>query len=409
MYNENLKSVATRQYAYERWLNATQQTESVANRVSKLESAVSVSGDDNETKSMTASSVTAGSVTADSVTLTKQDGGEEIDVRAKFADIDEVLDGKSDDFTATAPLSLVMKENSDERVLSVVMDEKVTKDSSNLVTSGAIAEAIEESSGLGAGVKSVGNSLNVNADTGVLNVGSSVVTAVKVGSATLVPEGRPDGVAGGVVTIPVASTTGEGVVRLKEGGGLQALNGEVGVGSQVVTQLTLGDKVVSPTARSGGAAGGSVAVPYASDLVYGIVRVGSGLSVSEGTLSTDLTGIISGVRVGADSADVVSPDVNGRVTVPAATSASYGVVKVGSGLATASDGSLRVDGTCVVKDIKVYKGTATIEKTSDGVVELPAATSASYGVVKVGSGLTVTTDGVLSIDISTLKSLLGLS
>lgn len=97
----------------------------------------------------------------------------------------------------------------------------------------------------------------------------------------------------------------------------------------------------------------TLATTPATATTLGVVKVGSGLTVSpDGTLNA------------------VAPE-----SVPIATTETPGIVKPGSGLSITADGTITVN-----------------------PFTIPYASTEQAGVVKVGSGLSVTEDGVLSAD-----------
>lgn len=96
-------------------------------------------------------------------------------------------------------------------------------------------------------------------------------------------------------------------------------------------------------------------VPIASTATAGIVKVGSGLQITgDGTLSA-------------------TPN-----SVPIATTSTAGIVKVGSGLQITGDGTLSATPSSV-----------------------PVATANTAGIVKIGANINVTTDGTISVTFPT--------
>ena len=165
--------------------------------------------------------------------------------------------------------------------------------------------------------------------------------------------------------------------------------------------------------------------PYATTSQYGVVKVGSGITVSSGSISiTDsyiqslITGNVSyensytsGLTIGVLT--VQSADTS--VTVPYGSSSQYGVIKTGDGLST-TGGTISIDDSyiqAIVSETADYTGnytsgltvgTLTINGDSSSVI-IPYGTSTQYGVVKAGSGLT-STSGVLSVTDSYITGLI---
>ena len=109
---------------------------------------------------------------------------------------------------------------------------------------------------------------------------------------------------------------------------------------------------VDPYGKISGGGGGYV-LPTASDTTLGGIKVGNGLTMTDGVLSSD------------------NPT---PYSLPTASDATLGGIKVGSGL-TMTDGVLSSD--------------------NPTPYSLPTASDSALGGIKVGSGLTIT-DGVLS-------------
>ena len=124
----------------------------------------------------------------------------------------------------------------------------------------------------------------------------------------------------------------------------------------VSTDKTLTVENAPADAKAVGEALKNLNIRPATSTALGVIKVGSGLSVTDdGMLSADAQ----------------------KYTLPAATATTLGGVKVGSGLSVTDDGMLSAD---------AQKYT------------LPAATATTLGGVKVGSGLTVDADGTLHLE-----------
>ena len=158
-------------------------------------------------------------------------------------------------------------------------------------------------------------------------------------------------------------------------------------------------------------------IPDATSSVKGLVKIGSGLEVSAGTVSVtpipDATSSVKGlVKIGPGlsvSSGTVSIDSS---TLPAATTATKGVVQIGTGFSVAS-GIVSLDQAALPTASTVSKGIASIGSgltVADGVVSvdtvsvvasLPLASSDVKGIASIGAGLSATA-GVVSVDTSTV-------
>jgi hypothetical protein len=131
-----------------------------------------------------------------------------------------------------------------------------------------------------------------------------------------------------------------------------------------------------------------VVMPYASTEGVGAVKV-DGITVTiadDGTISaspyelpTASAETLGGVRVDGIS---VAIDANGALFIPTATPASLGLVKPAG------------------VTISIDNGMLTATGSGSGSYSLPKATNAQLGGIKVGNGLSVDSDGVLSVDIA---------
>jgi hypothetical protein len=128
-------------------------------------------------------------------------------------------------------------------------------------------------------------------------------------------------------------------------------------------------------------------ISIASTITSGIVRIGSGINVTN-------NGVIS-----------VSP---GNYTLTTATSNSLGGVRVGSGLSITGNGTLSATYVYnlpratanVLGGVKIGSG---ISVDAEGMISVPpgnyiltTATSNSLGGVKIGTGISITADGTIS-------------
>ena len=126
----------------------------------------------------------------------------------------------------------------------------------------------------------------------------------------------------------------------------------------------------------------------------GLVKVGSGLHVlADGTLSVtpSETVPLTSVKVGEDAVNVEK----GVATVPLADVNTFGCIKVGSGLVV-EKGVVSSDGEKnVLTGVRVAD--SDLIPNQDRVVIIPEASDTTKGVVRVGDGLKVS-GGVVSLD-----------
>lgn len=192
-------------------------------------------------------------------------------------------------------------------ILSRGVSTNVEKDSTALVTSGAVAVAISSATGvpvatsIQAGVVKVGSGLSVDAD-GTLSSSAeaNVIEIVKVGGSAL-------SVSDKAVDVPVATSTQAGVVKVGGGLTIGTITGALSVSDDVITQVKVGGSPVASTPRMNeGKFGGAVNIPVATASDAGVITVGDGLAVTGGKAGVSvakdggLTVDSSGLRVDTD-------------------------------------------------------------------------------------------------------------
>lgn len=165
-------------------------------------------------------------------------------------------------------------------------------------------------------------------------------------------------------------------------------------------------------------------LPIASSTVLGGIKIGNNVSVdTDGKLNVTLPIATSSVLGGIKQGQGVTISNDGVLNVNIATSSNLGVIKVGNGLTIASDGTLSTSGavttwnsrtgdivpesgdytsaqitydtTKTVKD-KLDEIDADILSLTDGSC-LPIASATQIGAVKIGDGINVDADGVISM------------
>lgn len=162
------------------------------------------------------------------------------------------------------------------------------------------------------------------------------------------------------------------------------LGGSEGAPLEIVSKISAGNGITVSSSY------GEVLVSAktASSLDAGVVKIGTGVTITDGVLSAPVytlpkaaSNILGGVKVG-DGLTVESDGtlnaIPGSYTLPTATSQTLGGVKVGSGLA-------------------ITGGVLSVSSQ----YSLPIASGSTLGGVKVGSRLSMI-DGVLSADVQTI-------
>ena len=128
---------------------------------------------------------------------------------------------------------------------------------------------------------------------------------------------------------------------------------------------------------------GDLVLPVASEKVRGVIRIGEGLSMGEDdnydVLSVDFSKVTN-----TDDLLTLIRALFDSAEILRATKGQFGIVKLGDGLSIGSEGQLNVDFADIPNNADVY------------------AYYDRYGVVKIKpeGGITVTRDGIISVDSS---------
>lgn len=222
-----------------------------------------------------------------------------------------------------------------------------------------------------------GDHININSSN-VISATYDVATSSDPGLMSTSDKTKLDGIESGAnnYELPIASASDLGGVKV--GNGL-SINVEGALSADTIpeaTTTTAGLMSSSDKSKLDGVAtnANNYVLPTASDTTLGGVKVGDGLSISDGVVSTntipDATTSTSGLMSATDKTKLngLSP-----YTLPAATTSALGGVIVGTGLS--------VDGA---------------GKISANAYTLPTADSNTLGGVKIGQGISVAADGTIS-------------
>lgn len=315
-----------------------------------------------------------------------------VDVMSRFESIETAVAGKQATLTAGTGISISA---SNLISLSRGIDSTVSAGSANLVTSSAVAAYVlgqsftlpkATVSTLGGVI--VGSGLSINAN-GVLSASgeSNTIEGVKLygATSTLLPDGNK------VVTIPLATPTAYGILKVDTSGSLSVSNGVLSSSGQanVLNEVILAGHTspLTPTAKR-------ITIPMAtSGGLSGLVKLRGGYSKlyidADGFLCT--TGEANAVTdVKDELGNSFIPAGGTEAAIPYASAAAFGLVKIGNGLAVtggvasvkygyglamASDGTLKVDANTVAEKIAVdAKADQTdLDATNANVDNLSAA------------------------------------
>lgn len=148
---------------------------------------------------------------------------------------------------------------------------------------------------------------------------------------------------GGAWTANIATTSLSGGILAASGGSLMTTLG-LSPGAHAF-RYSVGDVALGPftvtVVDGAGSSGGSYTLPAATAAVRGGVRLGDGLAITEGdklSISPATSAVIGGVKPGTG----LSVAADGSLSVKVATAFATGGVKPGTGLSVAADGTLNV-------------------------------------------------------------------
>lgn len=188
------------------------------------------------------------------------------------------------------------------------------------------------------------------------------------------------------------------------------------------TELLVAKDVIDEVTAS------SFTLPIASNLVLGGIKIGEGLSIDENGVVTaegvtdynDLinTPELAQVATSGSYNDLLDkPTIPAQYVLPIATAADLGGIRIGTGLNIDASGVVSVDvGITDYNDLENLPDLTVYTKTEDLSVvatsgsyndlldkptipseyELPTASSSTLGGIKVGTGLSISSAGVLS-------------
>ena len=281
------------------------------------------------------------------------------------------------------------------------------------------------------GVMKVGSSLSVSDGTVRANTAStSGYGVVKIGSGLV----NGSGTSAGTISVATANTTDYGVVKAGNFIGIDA-NGIISAKTGTTSStLAVGNHSHTPAAIGAAPASHSHEaddLPTASTTDYGIVRLGSGsgdAAVGNHTHSAYVNPTVTNCgqtlswgseavvgKIGSTSltvkamakptaAEIGAASANhshDAEDLPTASTADYGVMKVGSSLGV-TDGIVNAS-TATTTSFGVVKPGSGLG-VSSGVVTVNTATSNTYGIVKAGNFVNISSTGVISVTTGTSAS-----
>ena len=228
----------------------------------------------------------------------------------------------------------------------------------------------------------------------------------------------------------VSNSTKKGSIQITGSGAtsVTALNGKITIAtSTTATESAAGLMSSTDKAKLNGISSGAnnYTLPIASSTTLGGIKVGSNLSIAtDGKLSatnttySNATTSAAGLMSSADKTKLngIATGAN-NYSLPIASSTKLGGIKVGNNLSIDTDGKLNATNTTYSNATTSAAGLmSSADKTKlNGIAtgannySLPIASSTKLGGIKVGSNLSIDTDGKLSATNTTYSASTGLS
>lgn len=241
-------------------------------------------------------------------------------------------------------------------------------------------------------------------------------TSTPVPTPPPVPTPNPTPTAAGIATTTTAGLVkGGGNVTIASDG---AMNAPVGSGS-ITVGTTAGTIAGGNDTRIVGAAQASSLATVATSGKYSDLTGLPAIPAVPGLATSSAAGLVkpgTGLAVAADGTLSTTATGGTAYTLTAATASNIGGVKPGAGLTVAADGTLSTTGaggtsytlpTATATTLGGIKVGANLTVAADGTLSGPAPSGASYtlppatatvlGGLKVGAGLTAAADGTVSV------------
>lgn len=210
--------------------------------------------------------------------------------------------------------------------------------------------------------------------------------------------------------ISTATTGSRGVVQI--GAGISVSNGLISTAAIPDADATT--KGLVQIGQNISVSSGTISVPFASNSVAGVFKVGYGLKITDGVLQLDTTALATSNTYGLVMIGDGLSVSNGVLSIAAvgiASASNLGMVKIGAGIAVAGDGTISTDAASIADATYSVKGKVQIGsniQVSDGVISLPIGNGTTPGIVKINTtvGLSVS-NGVVSAVLANGTSTLG--
>ena len=167
-------------------------------------------------------------------------------------------------------------------------------------------------------------------------------------------------------------------------------------------------------------------VPVASNTTPGIVKVGNGLSVSgDGLISVShddlglapiaLSGEYADLQHAPTNISYFNNDTGYLTSVPVASNTVLGGIKVGNGISVSGDGLISVSHDDLgLAPIALSGEYADLQHAPTNIsyfnndtgylTSVPVASNTVLGGIKVGNGISVSGDGTISVDVSSITA-----
>lgn len=318
----------------------------------------------------------------------------------------------------------------------------VTGDGVLLVSSslGGTVNSVAAGTGLSGGTITIDGTISLNpatsADLGGIKVGSNLtispdgtLNALAPGIGTITGVGAGSGLSGGgnsgAVTLSLNPATAGAIGGVRIGSGI-AVDGagtislvSASTSASGGVQLATGAEVISGTDANKAVTPATLAAKVASTTAPGIVQLTDSVVTDSSTIAATATAVKAAntaAELAQISADNALPRSGGTMTgtivfspgqafpgvsFPVASATALGVVKVGSGLSVTPAGVLSTANVGTVTSIQAGPGLGAPatggQITTTGTISLLPPNGTQLGGVKAGTNITIAPDGVISV------------
>ena len=290
----------------------------------------------------------------------------------------DINDGQGFSTPSRIPLLKSPRSYISDRAISVL---------DNSITSASISDGSISNDDISATAEISFSKLSVSApdieSLGFIQSDENFTTALKT---------KLDGIQDEANAYSLPTATSDVLGGVKVGAGITITDGVISADTQSDTNFTTALKTKLDGIQD---EANAYSLPTATSDVLGGVKVGAGITITDGVISADTQSDTNFTTALKTKLDGIQDEAN-AYSLPTATSDVLGGVKVGAGI-TITDGVISADTQSDTNFTTALKTKLDGIQDEANAYSLPTATSDVLGGVKVGTGITIT-DGVISAD-----------